>query len=108
MVQRPTGTTVWNQAVQPGLRPASAPVVDGSCDWLNPLGGDLDPTARAVFDAVIAVMPTGHFQIGDGVLLAAFARAAAVERKIAKATLSDPNTITTSEREAYADAVRAL
>jgi phage terminase small subunit len=81
MVQPTThGGEIWRQAKQPSLIP-EFPKNDAD-DWLRSLSGELEGHEREVFRALEAA---GQFKPGDAPLLAAYARAAVLERHAVRA-----------------------
>jgi phage terminase small subunit len=69
------GGEVWRQVKQSDLMP-ELPKNDAD-DWLRSLSGELEGHEREVFRALEAA---GQFKPGDAVLLAAYVRAAVLER----------------------------
>jgi hypothetical protein len=100
MSQHP-GASIWTGTQFPITPSASSPAPTRSAQP--------DPEeVQAVLGALTSALPPGHFRPSDEVLLLAFCRAAAVERKVGERMLHEPHAISLSERATYQQAVRTL
>jgi hypothetical protein len=99
MSQPASGASIWSA----NQLPSSPSTASATAQPAQPA-----PEVAAIMSSLAAAMPAGHFRPADEPVLATFARALLIERRLGEKLLHQAFMTTAAERAAYREAIRAI